>query len=77
MSCGCNKITRSEYDNNMLKMYHSPPWVEDKNTRTEFDLDLQNNSNNYLKENWINPEQLPRTEFDLFMKSLYPSCNNL
>jgi hypothetical protein len=36
-----NYNTRSEYDQHMLKMYHSPVWVQNDKTRTHFDLDLQ------------------------------------
>ena len=42
MSCNPqNYNSRSAYDQHMLKNYHSPVWVQNGNTRTNYDLDLQ------------------------------------
>ena len=54
MSCDSqNYNTRSVYDEHMLKMYHSPVWVQnEKTSRTMYDLDLQkqylNNTQRYV-----------------------------
>ena len=59
MSCHArNYNTDAEYDEYMKKtMYHSPPWVQNKNTRTHYDLDMQkefgsNLSDRKFKKPW-------------------------
>ena len=42
MSCNPqNYNSRSAYDQHMLNIYHSPVWEQNDNTRTNYDLDLQ------------------------------------
>lgn len=43
MSCKAqNYDSRSGYEQNMQRKYHSPVWEQNVNTRTQYDLDLQN-----------------------------------
>lgn len=55
MSCNTQMFnSRSDYDKHMLQMFHSPVWVQDVNTRSQFDLNLQNefvtNKNRFIPE---------------------------
>lgn len=59
MSCNTkNYDSRSIYEQNILTSYHSPVWLQNDNTRTQYDLNLQNqylsSKDRYIPEFYTN-----------------------